>query len=53
MNIHVVEPSSGEEIDLDGLSSTFSELLPPEGTVLYSRKQDVNSQFASTHGQPH
>lgn len=49
--MNIVDTSSEEEIDLDSLSSTSSELLPPDGTVLYSRKQDVNSQFASNHGQ--
>lgn len=50
-NIDIVEQSSGEDIDLDGLTSTSSELLPPDGTVLYSRQQDVNNQFVSNHGQ--
>lgn len=49
--MNIVDTSSEEEIDLDSLSSTSSELLPPDGTVLYSRKQDVNSQFVSNHGQ--
>lgn len=50
-NMNIIGPSSGEENDLNGLSSTSSELLPPDGTIHYSRQQDMNSQLASTHGQ--
>lgn len=40
-----------EEIDLDRLSSTSDELLPPDGTVPDSRHQEVKSPFASPNGQ--
>lgn len=52
-NLNIVGRRTGNDIDLNGLSSTSSELLPTDGTVLYSRQdlEDVNSQIASTRGQ--
>lgn len=50
-NMNIVGLSSGEEVHFDGLPSSSFELLPPDGTVPDSRQQEVNSQFASPHGQ--